>query len=375
MVIEMLHYHDYGMLPTMRSFVDLDRTLSGQPASLGAVLAWVDTARGREQLWVAPLPELLAGLGEETRIASITASSAIEGVVVDAARAERIMSARDGTARRLRNRSERELAGYRDAFDELMRLERLDEPVSVPWLTHVHRHLFGHVDGGGGRLKTDPNLIVSFEHGHREVVFEPPPPAETPFLLAELCTRYEDARAARSAHPVVLIAAFVLDLLAIHPFADGNGRVARLVTAYLLLQASYGVPRYVSIEQRMLETKSTYYDVLEVSQRGWHDGVHEIWPWVAYLAGVLADSYDRFERLVAERGGTGVSKQERVRRYVLAQPRGTFAIAEVRRALPGISDETIRLVLGELRDAGHIVSTGRGRGARWERRFNPPPMA
>jgi len=107
--------------------------------------------------------------------------------------------------------------------------------------------------------------------------------------------------------------------------------------------------------------------VLAASQRGWHDGEHDIWPWVVYLVGVLSDSYERFEELLAARDGTGLSKQDRVRRYLLEQAPATFAIAEVRRALPGISNETIRLVLGELRIAGQIASTGRGRGARWRR--------
>ncbi len=86
-----------------------------------------------------------------------------------------------------------------------------------------------------------------------------------------------------------------------------------------------------------------------------------------HFASVLSDSYDRFEELLAARDGTGLSKQERVRRYVLEQSPETFAIADVRRALPGISNETIRLVLGEIKHAGQIESTGPGRGARWRR--------
>lgn len=133
------------------------------------------------------------------------------------------------------------------------------------------------------------------------------------------------------------------------------------------MQAGYGVPRYVSVEQRIFETKDSYYDVLATPQRGWHGGEHDIWPWIVYLVSVLSASYDHFEELLAARDGTGLSKQDRVRRYLLEQAPATFAIAEVRRALSGISDETIRLVLGELKISGQIASTARGRGARWRR--------
>jgi hypothetical protein len=104
----------------MRSFVDLDRTLGARPLRLGARLARLDVGRGREALFRDQLPELLLSLPQETRVASLTASSAIEGVSVDPTRVEKL--AREGVEpRRFRNRNEREFAGYRDAMDETMR--------------------------------------------------------------------------------------------------------------------------------------------------------------------------------------------------------------------------------------------------------------
>ncbi len=259
----------------MRSFVDLAATLHGQPLALGPILARVDVGRGREQLYGAQVPELLRVLADSTRVASITASSAIEGVVVEPGRARRLLATGGTEVRRFRNRSERELAGYRDAMDALTRAASPLEPLGVPFLCHLHRLLFGHVEGGGGRLKSDPNMIVAYEGRRRRVIFEPPGPAETPFLLGELCARYEEAATATAAHPLLLVGLAALDLLAIHPFADGNGRVGRMATTHLLLRAGYGVPRYVSVEQRIFDTKAAYYDALEASQRGWRDGDHD----------------------------------------------------------------------------------------------------
>jgi len=111
-----------------------------------------------------------------------------------------------------------------------------------PFVLHLHRILPQHSDGRGGYLKTDENLIVSFENGRREIVFEPPSPAETEFLLGELIARYEEAQREAAAHPLVRIGAFVLDFLAIHPVADGNGRLARLLTAHELLSRSRDHP-------------------------------------------------------------------------------------------------------------------------------------
>ena len=354
----------------MRSFVDLDRTLGAQPLRLGARLARLDVGRGREALFRDQLPELLRSLAQETRIASITASSAIEGVIVDPTRAEKL--AQEGVEpRRFRNRNEREFAGYRDAMDEIMRAAPL-EPITVPYVLHLHRQLFRYTDRGGGRLKSDQNLIASYERGHREVIFTPPSPKEAEFLLPELVGRYRVAAETRAAHPVLLIAAFVLDLLAIHPVADGNGRLARLLTTHALLQEGYGLARFVSVEQRMFDTKNAYCAALYASQRRWHEGAHDIWPWAEYLVAILEVSYDDFEaRAAAGRNLAGRSKQDRVREYVLHQAPAVFRLRNIRAALPGVSDPTIRLVLSELRHEGLVgideAAGGSGPQAAWRR--------
>jgi Fic family protein len=346
----------------MWSFVDLDRTFAGQPRKLGSLLARIDTGRGREGLFDDQMPELLGQLASDARVASITASNAIEGVIVEDGRAEQLA---DGS-HRYRDRNEREFAGYRDATDELMRLDT-HEPLTVPFVLHLHRRLFAHSGGRGGQLKSDPNVIVSYGGGERRVVFEPTPPEQTEFQLRELLTRYETSKKAQSAHPLVLVGALIVDFLAIHPVADGNGRLARLLTTYELLSQGYEVARYVSIEQRIYESKSAYYAALYESQRDWHEGRHDIWPWITYLAEILASAYDDFERHVAASDPQAGNKQERARTHILRYAPQVFRRRDIERALPGISDATIRLVLAELRDEGRISPEGAGRGARWRR--------
>lgn len=351
----------------MRSFIDLDSTFDGQPRELGPVLARIDTGRGREQLFANQAPEVLRQLSENARIASITASNAIEGVIVDSERALKIAEG----APRFRNRNEKEFAGYRDAIDNVMGVDEFEQ-LSVPFLLHLHRSLFQHAGGRGGHLKTDDNLIVSYESGQREVVFEPPSPGETEFLLGEAIDRYNAAKREQVGHPLVLVGALVLDVLAIHPVADGNGRLARLVTTHELLAQGYGVARYVSLEQRIYESKNTYYQRLYESQQGWHEGRHSIWPWISYLATILAGAYDDFEERFTKVREDAGSKQDRVRRYILKQAKPEFRRRDLERALPGVSTATIRLVLNELRDSGAITVEGAGAGSRWRRSTESP---
>lgn len=81
----------------------------------------------------------------------------------------------------------------------------------------------------------------------------------------------------------------------------------------------------------------------------------------------LGETYDGFEERVA--GATSwANKQQRVRDFVLHQGPVEFRIADVRRALPGVSDNTIRLVLAELKAADLVANDGTGRSASWRRR-------
>ena len=122
-----------------------------------------------------------------------------------------------------------------------------------------------------------------------------------------------------------------------------------------MLEHGYGVARYVSVEQRMFNSKNAYYGALHASQREWHQGTHDVWPWTGYLVGVLDDAYDDFEwRVAVRRRLAGMSKQARVGEYVFHQAPVVVRLRDVRAALPGVSDQTIRLVLNELRREGSV---------------------
>jgi len=354
----------------MHSFVDLDLTFGSQPRQLGARLSRIDVGRGREAMYRDQLPQLLERLAGTTRVESITASNAIEGVVVEPHRLAGL--ARPGRPSiRFRNRSEREFAGYRDATDEIMKEDPL-ETLNVPYVLHLHRLLFAHTDTPGGYLKHHQNQIVDLTDGSRKVLFTPPSPKQTEFMLPDLIARYRDATVAGAAHPLVLVGALILDFLAIHPVSDGNGRTARLITTHELLATGYGISRYVSIELRMLATKDAYYDALYASQRGWHEAQHDIWHWMDYLVSVLEDAYDDFEaRVAARRGLASLSKQEQVRRYVLEHGSAVFRASNVRDALPGVSGPTVTMVLGAMKGEGLIElvpGSNRGPAATWRRR-------
>lgn len=185
--------------------------------------------------------------------------------------------------------------------------------------------------------------------------------------MDELHGRLDDAWRADQHHRLLLAGAYVLDFLVIHPFTDGNGRMSRLLTLLLLYKAGYEVGRFISIEKLIEQSNKTYYDALAASTERWHTGEHDLRPWLAYFLGVLTAAYREFEpRARAVTAGRG-SKAELVRSFARSNLSDAFTFADVKRVFPGVSDEYIRQILRELRDAGVIEGTGAGRGAGWRR--------
>jgi Fic family protein len=350
----------------LRSFADLDALIGRVPARVVARLSATDFGRGSEALYRDQMPGLLTELADRARVQSITASSAIEGVVVaDAGRAERIINRRTST---LRNRSEQELAGYRDAQDYLFQQDW--RPLHAGLIIHLHRLLFAHTAMRGGAFRSEDNLVVDRSpDGSTIVRFKPVPAARTPLAIDDLIARYQQAVATGEHHPVLLSGLFILDLLVIHPFEDGNGRVARLLTIAMLTEYGYTVGRYVSLEQAVAESADAYYHALLESTHGWHDGTADPWPWLGYFANVIADAYTVFAGRAAAAKDPR-TKQQRIREHILRHAPVTFRLADIRTAVPGVSDQTIRLVLEQLKFEDQVRADGTGRAATWTRMRN-----
>lgn len=104
--------------------------------------------------------------------------------------------------------------------------------------------------------------------GETFVRFIPLSAFETPEAMNNVYDTFREQRARQEIDSLILISTFVLDFLYIHPFDDGNGRMARLLTLLLLYIFGYEVGRYISLEKIIEESKETYYETLRRSSIG-----------------------------------------------------------------------------------------------------------
>ena len=184
--------------------------------------------------------------------------------------------------------------------------------------------------------------------------------------MEELTALWAACQRDRCVHPLVAMAGFVLDFLCIHPFRDGNGRVSRLLMLLLTYHAGAEVGRYISLERLIEQSKDRYYETLEQSSQGWHEGKHNPWPFINYVLWILKEAYKEFEQRVGETAEPIGAKAQLVREAVHRQG-GSFSVADLERACPGVGRDWIRTILRKMKAAGELQSSGRGAGARWER--------
>ncbi|MDB5098368.1 MAG: hypothetical protein JWM80_2789 [Cyanobacteria bacterium RYN_339] len=334
-----------------------------KPMALLRTLTLLAEYKGKEASFFQQSPQVLDTLRDLAVIQSTESSNRIEQIEAPSERIKALI--RETTTPR--DRSEQEIAGYRDVL-KLIHASAPDIPFTPGVVLQLHRDLYRYTPATGGRWKQSDNEITAkHPDGRLEVRFKAVPASETRAAMIALHEAYDRLRSVHEIEPLLLIPAYVLDFLCIHPFADGNGRMARLLTLLLLYQGGFRVGGFVSLEKVVEETKEGYYDALYQSSLRWHEGEHSLVPWWEYFTGVmLLTSYRRFE----ERVGT-VSKGRGAKRARLVQAidrlPASFRIADLEQACPDVSRPTITRTLDELRRQGKLRCSGMGRDARWEK--------
>ena len=312
--------------------------------------------KGRQQLYLAQRPEELDKLVEIAKIQSTEASNDIEGIRTTNARLKQLMA--DKTTPR--NRDENEILGYRNALNLIH--ESFEYITIRPnMVLQLHKEMYQFMDVNfGGKYKDTPNEIdMVYPDGHKEVIFKPLDPFDTPYAVEKLCEEFNEAVNKYNIEPLVAIPVFIHNFLCIHPFNDGNGRMSRLLTTLLLYKYGYTVGKYISLEKKIQLTKSEYYEALSKSSKGWLTNENDDTPFVKYLLGTILAAYRDFEDRI-----NIVGKQMSAREMVenaINKKIGKFTKSEIMELCPEISRQSIESVLKDLCEEGKIEKHGGGR--------------
>lgn len=311
---------------------------------------------GKQELYLKQRPEELEKLVEIAKIQSTEASNAIEGIVTTNTRIRQLVEEKTAP----RNRDEQEIAGYRDVLNIIH--ESFDAiPITRNYILQLHKIMYGHMNNPmTGQTKNVQNYIsATYPDGHTETIFTPLPPYETSEALDRICEEYNRVIGNFELEPLVAIPIFIHDFLCIHPFNDGNGRMSRLLTTLLLYRSGFYVGRYISLEAKIAKNKDLYYDALNRSQHGWHEGAEDAVPFIKYILSIILAAYkdfgDRFS-IVEEK----LPAVEMVRKAVQNKI-GRFTKQDIRELCPSLSLSSVEGSLRKMVSAGELKREGSGR--------------
>lgn len=312
--------------------------------------------KGRQQLYLEQKPDELDKLIELAKIQSTEASNEIEGIRTTNARLKQLMEEKTTP----RNRDENEILGYRQALN-LVHESFEYIPLRVNSILQIHKEMYKFMDVGfGGKFKDAPNEIDAvYNGGHKEVIFKPLEPFETPGAMEKLCDEFNLAIDKYNIDPLIIIPIFIHDFLCIHPFNDGNGRMSRLLTTLLLYKSGYVIGKYISLEKKIQITKEEYYQALSLSSKNWLTNDNDDTPFIKYLLGTILSAYRDFEERVNV-VSKKISAYEMVEKAVNNKI-GKFTKSDIMEMCPEIGRASVENALKKMCDEGKIEKHGGGR--------------
>lgn len=331
-------------------------------------IAAIDEVKGRWEALRKLAPERLSALRRVATIESVGSSTRIEGSKLTDAEVERLLSGIDITS--FRSRDEQEVAGYADLM-ELVFESFAEIPLTENHIKQLHGMLLRHSTKDArhrGHYKSLPNHVEAFDADGESlgVIFETATPFDTPRMMERLVRWTRGALDAGEHHPLLVIGAFVVRFLAIHPFQDGNGRLSRALTTLLLLRVGYGYVPFTSLERVVEDNKDAYYIALRRAQATLDRDESQLADWLSFFLDCLVKQKDVLvQKIERERLLTQLAPlSEQLLR--IARERGRVTVREAA-ALTGASRNTIKYHLTELVRSRQLARRGRGRGTWYER--------
>jgi len=318
-------------------------------------------------------PKILASLRETARLYSTHYSTMIEGNRLEQNQVAEVIEGSGHFPGR--ERDESEVKGYYAALEELERLVSRNSSVTETVVGTLHARVMG---GGRKTRKPTPyrdgqNVIRDSTSGN--IVYMPPEAKDLPILMAQLVTWIKKQNA-QSLLPVPLVASIAhYQFATIHPWYDGNGRTARLLTTLILHLGGYGLKGLYALEEYYARDLPSYYAALNIGpSHNCYAGRAEadITPWIDYFIAAMANSFDKVKSRATQAAQSGaldasatlreLSPRQR-KALTLFQKQNEITAADVQ-ALFGIQPRTARAWCADWTESGFLIVSDPSRKAR-----------
>jgi Fic family protein len=338
------------------------------PAILNKI-AKIDEFKG---LWRGSLrlsPQILGRLKQSVIITSTGASTRIEGAKMEDEEVARLL--RGLKFRSPKGRDEEENAGYADLlgriFDNYKTLKLTEgqilqfHSIMLKFSKNDQEHR--------GKYKTIDNIVVAKnEKGEETVLFRPTPPYLVKKEIDDILFWTQEQLEKDELHPLLVIANFIFEFLAIYPFRDGNGRLSRALTNLLLLKEGYSFVPYISLEEIIEEHQIEYYLALRATQKKHKTKDEDITAWVNFFLDTLIKQTEKTKKIMESEHPEKLLSEKQLKIYELFGKNIILGVAAIDKKLKGkIPKVTIKQALSRLVDLKLVERIGLGRNTRYRR--------
>lgn len=345
----------------------LDKRIAVTPEMLKKI-ARIDELKG---LWRGSAklnPHVLKRLRASVIITSTGASTRIEGSQMSDDDVARLIRGLKMDAPK--GRDAEEVAGYADLLGRIFdNHDKLSLTEGIVLQFHeILLHFASKDQVQKGKYKSSDNIVVARNEKDEEfVLFRPTPPYLVKKEMDECVVWAVDALERKTVHPILVIANFIFEFLAIHPFHDGNGRLSRALINLLLLQSGYAYIPYVSLEEIIEERKDDYYLSLRETQLH-HKTDHEnIGAWIDFLLDALLVQAEKARGLIENDEPEQMLSERQLAVLRLFDDGKILSPKEIFNALETMPLPTIKQAIARLVSLQLIKRIGLGRATRYQK--------
>lgn len=305
---------------------------------------------------------------EEALVRTIHHGTHLEGNQLDFEEAREVVLSQN--LHSIRTRDVQEVINYREVMDYIGQIGQPSKPtITENTLKKIHQLVVAKIMpenlAGQYRLKR----VVIKDSSSGEVTFRPPEPEQIPYLLTQFLGWLNES-GKQEIHPALRAGVSHYELVRIHPFLDGNGRVARAIATLLLYREDYDIRRFFSLEEYYDKDPLTYYQHLQQAGGG------DLTPWLEYFIRGIAEEFNKIKLKIQKLSSDGALKHKLGGKQVFLNERQTKIVEYIRETgylqnqafgslFPDYSEDTILRDLKDLLDQDLIRKIGKTKGARY----------
>lgn len=323
----------------------------------------------REVINHAPLlPYYEKEFRKEALVRSVHYGTHIEGNELNIDQAEKVLEGEDVLAR---DRDIQEVINYRKVMDYIGELSaRVDLEIDEDLIKKLHKLTVEKIlpPEKCGEFRDTQVVVKNSLTG--EVSFRPPPSTAVPIDLDELLQLINNKES--EIHPVLKAGIVHYELVRIHPFVDGNGRLARALSTLILFLEGYDIRKFFSLEEYFDKDAIDYYKALKSVEKNKFDMTHWLEYFTKGLSIELTKIKDKVENISIDAhlkeklGGKPVMLTERQIRIIeYIQKIGYLQNKAFDSLFPMVSEDTVLNELKGLITEGIVKKTGSTKGAKY----------